>query len=121
MGVQGDSGKDVVYIELNDWEIDKDYPDYEPVATWVQFLEDYFLNESWVSENKLVVVWHLLDQSINLCITAPRDWVEANCPEMLTTYSKFLREPLYTGEVYGQWGRQFLPYKSENIGIKDVD
>ena len=78
--------------------------------------------------------------SVNWCITAPKDWVQKNCPKLLSDeststtfitsgpdkettseqffpYSQFLRFPNEDGDVYGQFGTKFKKYSEENIGV----
>ena len=126
----------VVYFELNNWFSGRDYPEGEPYETWMN--DFYFDNEEWVKENKLCVVAGFIDMSRNYCISAPREWVEKNCPSLLSDgefesvvirgpeaevitskhrYSDFLREPDEDGDVYGRFGWKFLEYEEENIGI----
>ena len=110
--------KEIVYFELNNWFSGVDYPAAEPFISWMRDdLNIKFRNEEWVKENKLCVVESLVDMSSNYCITATKDWVEKNCPELLTKYTEFLREPDEDGYVYGRFGHEFLEYKEENIGI----
>ena len=110
--------KEIVYFELNNWFCGQHYPDEEPFLTWLHDdLNIYFDNEEWVKENKLCVVFSLVDMSSNYCITATKEWVESNCPRLLTEYKQFLRYPDENGCVYGQCGHKFLNYSEENIGI----
>ena len=80
-----------------------------------------FRNETRVKENRLCVVFSFIDMSQNFCITATREWVEKNCPKLLTDYKKFLRQPDEDGDVQGRFSQWFLPYSEENIGIKFID
>lgn len=82
--------------------------------------------------------------SQNWCITANKDWVLENCPYILSNdtdevefivrtpngletkiekhkLNKFLRFPDEAGNVYGQFGSQFLPYEECNFGVTDED
>lgn len=132
---------EVVYFELNNWFSGRDYPNAEPFITWCgDDLNLYFDNEDWVKENKLCVISEFIDMSVNWCITAPKEWVEKNCPKLLSDestsvtfiidgkegkvenietypYSQFLRFPDEDGDVYGQWDTLFKEYNEENIGI----
>ena len=114
--------KDIVYFELNNWTPGDHYPIDEPFLTWIG--DDYnihFQNENWVKENKLCVVRDIIDMSVNFCITATKEWVEENCPKLLTDYREFLREPEEDGCVYGDFGGdKFLEYSEENIGVTNV-
>jgi len=114
--------KDIVYFELNNWFSGRDYPDAEPFITWLgDDLHIKFDDEEWVKDNKLCVLEDLIDMSQNFCITAPKEWVQKNCPELLTKYKEFLREENEDGYVLGRFGHEFLDYKEENIGIKWED
>ena len=113
---------DVVYFELNNWFPGVHYPASEPFLSWMcDDLKIQFNDETWVKENKLCVVFSFVDMSQNFCITASREWVENNCPELLTKYQEFLRFPDKYGDVEGQFGCPFLEYKESNYGIEDYD
>lgn len=114
--------KDIVYFELNNWFPGDHYPAEEPFITWIgNDLNIYFNNEEWVKENKLCVVRSIIDMSVNFCVTATIDWVEKNCPKLLTEYKKFLRYSDEDGDVYGQFGDEFLEYSEENFGIEYIN
>ena len=117
---------DVVYFELNNWFAGEDYPNDEPFLSWMRNdLNIKFRNEKWVIENELCVVASMVDMSSNFCITAKKEWVEKNCPKLLTDYKEFLRYPeKYENEdedecvdVYGRFGCHFLEWSEENFGI----
>ena len=111
---------DVVYFELNNWFTGRDYPDEEPFIAWMSNdLKIKFRDEKWVKDNQLCVVWGFVDMSQNFCITAKRDWVLQNCPNLLTKYIKFLRYPDKDGIVYGNFDHEFLDYSSDNVGITE--
>ena len=107
---------EIYYIELNHWSTDY-YPDVEPFLTWMDDDVLQLRKEDWVIENKIVVVESIVDMSLNYCITAPKEWIDKYCPELLTKYSKFLRKPNKDGEIFGQFGCPFLQYKEENFGF----
>lgn len=103
---------DVVYFELNNWACGRDYPDAEPFISWLEDdLNQQFRNEEWIKENKLIVVESMVDMSLNFCISAPKSWVEENCPELLIKYTEFLRK-----DMEGRFGCPFLEYKEEQVG-----
>ena len=54
---------------------------------------------------------------MNYCITSSKEWVEKNCPRLLTHYQQFLRKP-EDNIVYGHWGTEFLKYIPENFGSR---
>ena len=107
----------VIYFELNDWEPNKYYPDEEPFKTWMETLPFPLIDDKWAKENKLCIVYELIDQSMNYCITANKEWVEKNCPRLLTHYQQFLRES-EDNIVYGHWRTEFLKYIPENFGSR---
>lgn len=109
---------DIVYFELNNWFSGRDYPNAEPFLSWLKNdLNLAFENEEWVKENQLCVLADVIDMSINFCISAKKEWVEKNCPELLTKYTDFLRYQDEDHVVYGRFGHVFLTYKEENIGV----
>lgn len=113
--------EEIIYFELNNWTPGTDYPGEEPFLSWMgNDLKLRFRNEDWVKENKLCVVESLVDMSTNFCITATREWVEENCPNLLTEHKQFLRYPDKWGDVYGRFGHEFLPYEECNIGVTFV-
>ena len=137
--------EDIVYFELNNWFVGEDYPDAEPFLSWLRDdTNQTFRNEEWVKENKLCVVFTPIDMSQNYCITATKDWVLENCPDLLSdkeydtrfitygrdgnkehtehySFKQFLRHPDKHGDVYSKFGMEFLPYEEENFGIICVD
>ena len=109
---------EIVYFELNNWFAGRDYPDCEPFLTWMgNDLQIKFRDEDWVKENKLVVVESFVDMSLNYCITATKEWVQLNCPELLTKYIQFVRySEEDDGLPEGRFGCPFLEYNEDNIG-----
>ena len=108
---------DVVYFELSHWTPGLGYPNKEPFLRWMK--DDLFQDEEWVKQNKLCVLRSMTDLTSDLCITASREWVEQNCPELLIKYHQFLRFPDSDGIVYGKFGDEFLEYTDWNIGITE--
>lgn len=109
---------EIVCFELNNWFSGRDYPAEEPYVGWM--CDDFninFMNEEWVKENRLCVVFSVVDMSFNFCITATREWVENNCPSLLIKYTEFIRQPDKYGDVFGRFGNEFLEYTDDNIGI----
>lgn len=109
---------EVIYFELNNWFCGRDYPDAEPFISWMMDdLNQKFRNEDWVKENRLVVVESIVDMSLNYCIAATKEWVQANCPDLLTKYSQFVRYPEEDDDTPdGRFGCPFLEYGEANIG-----
>lgn len=119
------------------------YPNNERFKYWmIKYGRNYddrenqiFQDENWVKENHLCVRCESSPYEDrkkvydSFCITATREWVQDNCPELLTDYTEFLRYPTYSDyeyvtdrETIHMWdmklGGIFLPYKEENIGIE---
>lgn len=108
---------EVIYFELNNWFRGRDYPDDEPFISWmINDLDQKFENEDWIKENKLIVVESIVDMSRNYCITATKEWVQLNCPKLLTEYTQFVRYSEDDGLPQGMWGCPFLEYNEDNIG-----
>ncbi len=116
--------KDIVYFEFNNWTCGEDYPADQPYISWLgDDLDIKFNDEKWVKENNLCVIKTIVDMSLNFCITATREWVEENCPSLLTEYKEFLRFPDEDNEVHSEmiYVIKFLEYTDYNIGITNVD
>jgi len=109
--------KDIVYFELSDQFAGRDYPFEKPFIGWMINGDNSFEDKSFVEENKLCVVCSVIDMHMNYCITAKREWVESNCPNLLVKYTRFLRTPNENGEVYGIHGNKFKEYTKDNINI----
>lgn len=109
---------EVIYFELNNWACGRDYPDAEPFLCWMLDDEDQkFEDEDWVKENKLVVVESYVDMSMNYCVSATKEWVDLNCPELLTKYTQFIRHSDEPDELpQGRFGCPFLEYNVNNFG-----
>lgn len=108
---------EIIYFELNDWVCGRDYPDVEPFISWMEGdANPIFINENWVKENRLVVVESIVDMSLNYCIAATKEWVQLNCPELLTKYTQFIRHGEDGDLPEGRFGCPFLEYNEDNIG-----
>ena len=120
------SKTDIICFELNSWTRYGDYPNAEPFISWMGYGIDFaFKNEKFAKKNKVCVVCHRVEMSMNFCVTAKKSWVEKNCPELLTKYMQFLRWPGQYSKngwpVYGVFDTEFLPYCDENIGVYELD
>lgn len=131
--------EEIIYFEVDNWFPGRDYPNVEPIATWVE--NNQFNDNKWCKENKLCVLAGYVDMSLCWCVAAPRSWVEKNCPDLLSdeiltyelsTTSKdgvkirkfeykatdFLCKPNEDGDVYGNVEDWLFPeYKEENFGV----
>lgn len=76
---------DVIYFSVNNWFCGRDYPDTKNFRKWLSNdINQSFRNDEWCKENKLCVYYGWVDMSCNYTVSAPREWVEKNCPELLT-------------------------------------
>ena len=113
--------KDIIYFSVNNWGPGKFHPDTEIFRKWLGEDEDqYFMNDEWCKENKLCVYYGVIDMSFNYTVSAPKEWVEKNCPELLTNYSNFIFRPK-EGETKPEcdfWYQPFPDYCEENFRCK---
>ena len=109
---------EIIYFELNNWACGRDYPDAEPFVGWISYPMPILRSKKWAKENRLCIRESFVDMSLNYCITATKEWVEKNCPELLTKYTQFLRNPDEYGDVEGRFGCPFLEYNESNFGVK---
>ena len=120
MRIQEHTGNmDIVYFSLNNWVPGVCYPNVDPFKTWMETLEETLANEDWCKENKLCVYVGVVDQSLNFTISATKEWVEKNCPELLTEYTQFVFTPEEGKTIpdHDDWYQLFLEYCEENFGI----
>lgn len=132
---------DVIYFSVNNWFCGRDYPDTPAFNKWLgDDLKQTFMDDAWAKENKLCIRHGCIDMSFNYVVSAPREWVEKNCPELLSDgeytytliscgkdgekrtdypkkYSDFVFEPEEDGSApEDNWGWPFLDYCEENFG-----
>lgn len=133
---------DVIYFSVNNWFKGRDYPKDYFISTCVE--SNKFADDSWCKENSICVAYGYIDMSINFCVSATREWVELNCPKLLsddtytyvirsvdrdgqhdTTYTKqysdFVYSPDEEGYVEDRFGWSFLEYCNENFGSHFVE
>ena len=113
------NNKDIIYFSVNNWHCGIHYPNTEIFIKWLGKDDDqYFMNDGWCKENKLCVYCGIIDMSFNYTVSAPREWVEKNCPELLTDYSDFIFLPKEgeTKPEHDNWYQPFLDYCKENFG-----
>ena len=74
-----------VYFELNNWMSGRDYPNTEPFRSWLHDdLHQTLTDDEWAKKNKLCIVAYYYDMSVNYLISATKDWVLENCPDLLS-------------------------------------
>ena len=114
------SKPEIIYFEVNNWISGENYPAEEPFLDWMSYGESglsVFASDEWVAENQLVVRAMPLDMSLNFCVTAPRKWVELNCPCLLERRNaRFLYPPAPNGEAPCGKEDYFEDYAEPNIG-----
>jgi len=97
--------KDVVYFSVNNWFCGRDYPPLKCFKKWLgdDFIQS-FRNDEWCKENKLCVYYGCVDMSSNYTVSAPREWVEKNCPELLTDeeYTYPVRRSKWKKSLFGK-------------------
>lgn len=140
--------EEIIYFEIDNWFAGRDYPNAQPFLNWMNHgLNFTFTNNDWCIDNRLCVKATIIDMSVCFCVSAPRSWIEENCPKLLTdeecgsikiishydtnigtmvdetkyehcSYSKFICKPDEDGEVYGRVSNlHFAEYKEENFGV----
>ena len=134
--------EEVVYFSVNNWFCGRDYPPTKNFKKWlVNDFKQSFQNDAWCKENKLCVYWGNIDMSFNYTVSAPKSWVEENCPELLTDdeyeysymisgreghktvtekvhYNHFVHTPAIEGDTPDEdnFGMPFREYCQENFG-----
>ena len=113
-----DNNKDIVHFTLNNWMVGEDYPPGEPFATW---MSQYTLcNDAWCKEQKICVYYGNIDMSVNYAVTATREWVEKNCPKLLTddsyTYTEIICRGYSLKEV-----KEITAKYSDFVCDEDID
>ena len=137
--------EEIIYLEFNNWFGGRDYPEIPNIEDWVGGCDrpgykSPLFDDEWCKEQKICVAVGTIDMSCNFCITAPRSWVEQNCPKCLTndtytvdfhwsrgkeegikteeySFNRFRRTPEDGDTIaYGRFGWPFLEYKEENFG-----
>lgn len=109
--------QDIIKFSVNHWSTSF-HPAEEPFTTWMSdyHYDEYLLNEEYVKKHKLVVVFADIDMSWSFCVTAPREFVEKECPCLL--YNEKNKEFLFDpDEEEGLVCCKFKDYTEENIGI----
>ena len=133
--------EDIIYFSVNNWFSGGNYPDTPNFRKWLgKDSDQYFMKDEWAKENKLCIYAGYIDMSFNYTISAPREWVEANCPELLSDseytyetirygngkcerlehkrrYSDFVDHPDENGNLKDGFGWPYLEYKPENFGV----
>lgn len=111
--------QEIIYFSVNNWFMGRHFPDTEPFISWMGNVLK-FNNDNWCKENKICVNASIIDMSRNFCVTATKEWVEKNCPCLLTDeYKKFCFYPDEYGDVYDNFEIPFLEYEEYNFGVTE--
>lgn len=134
--------EEIVYFSVNNWFCGMDYPPTKNFKKWLgNDFNQSFKNDAWCKKNKLCVYWGNIDMSLNYTVSAPKSWVEKNCPELLTDdifefsyqitgregtktvtekkhYNHFVHTPVIEGDTPDEdgLGMPFREYCQENFG-----
>ena len=121
----------IIYFEVNNWFAGRDYPDCEPFISWLGDIGSVFNNDEWCKKQRICVVHELIDMSNNYKITATQDWVEKNCPCLLSDENrKFIcnidpddydDDDNEYYEKCGYGNGPFLKHLESNLGVHDYD
>ena len=101
---------DIIYIGINNWFYERDFPPIKQLEEWVDAYK--FNDDEWCKEQKLCVVSGVVDMSVSWLITATRDWVEQNLPELLTdgSYTYGIVTHDRSGEHETQYTKKFSDF-----------
>lgn len=101
-----DKKSNLIYFEINE----TDYPPIEPFLSWMQYSQ--FRDIEWIKQNKLSVIESVEPNAAvhYFCITAPKEWVESNCPTLLEEDITYCLLPEDENECYNQYDIKFLNY-----------
>ena len=97
--------KEVVYFSVNSWFSGENYPPTENFKKWLDNdFKQSFQDDEFCKENKLCVYYGQVDMSTNYTVSAPKEWVEKNCPELLTDdeYTYVTRVTRYKKNLFGK-------------------
>ena len=124
---------DTVYLSKNATLRKEPSEDSEEVADIKNYIDVTLLelpNEDWCKEQKICVVYELIDMSQNFKVTATREWVEQNCPCLLeekssqfvhTLKDEYDDDDTEYWETHGYGDGPFLKYCEENFGVEEWD
>lgn len=101
--------EEIVKFSVNNWTPGIDYPEDFPFC--LEGDASPFAHNDWCIQNKLCVVLSFVDMSFNWCITAPKTWVEVNCPCILGSNFQY-----YDYAEHDRFNKPFRDYTKENFG-----
>lgn len=130
--------EEIIYFSVNNWFYGVHYPPTENFEKWLRNDGNLaFTNDEWCKNNKLCVNYGIIDMSVNFTVSAPKSWVEKNCPELLpdksydynidviktkrNTHSDFVYTPEKDNPFVDKFGQPFLEYKEDNLGSHYYD
>ena len=118
----------VIYFSVNNWFSGRDFPPLPCFKSWLRDdLRLKFRDDKWAKKNKLCIYYGCIDMSTNFTVSAPRDWVEKNCPELLTDDEYTYKEYVYRGngdtitEEHHKKYSDFVHWPEDGEEIPDSD
>ncbi len=109
--------KDIIYFSVNNWSCGKDYPNTKKFKEWLgDDLNLSFNSDSWAKENKLCIYSGCIDMSTNFTVSAPKEWVLDNCPEIIDSEFQYLPEPGEDMPDCDRFDMPFREYTEDNFG-----
>ena len=108
--------QEIIKFSVNHWSTEY-YPAEDVFDEWMDDynLDKYLRNTEFAKENKLVVVWSIVDMSISFAVTAPKEFVDKYCPCL---YEEKYKEFVFPEDAeYGIIGVKFKEWSEENIGV----
>ena len=107
--------EDVIYFSVNNWFAGRDYPNTPTFREWMK--DDLNLklrDDNWAKENKLCIYYGVIDMSQNFTVSAPKEWVEKNCPEIIGSKFEYVPSCLIDGILMPESDRYDMPFKEYN-------
>ena len=113
---------EVIYFSVNNWFAGRDYPNTPTFREWMK--DDLNLklrDDDWAKENKLCIYYGVIDMSQNFTVSAPKEWVEKNCPEIIGSEFEYKPRSWEYVPSPDKHGMPFQEYKECNFGSSFYD
>ena len=108
--------EDVIYFSVNNWGA-YDFPQTPRFIEWMAQLLIPFASDAFCKENRLCVYAMAVDMSVSFGVTAPRKWVEENCPEIIGSDFQYMPDENGNPPDEGRYGVPFKEYSEDEIGV----
>lgn len=110
---------DIVFFKCNNWFCGRDYPDSKTFREWMRNdLNLTLRDDSFAKKNRLCIHYGILDMANGFTVSAPREWVEKNCPEIIGSQFEVVPKEGETVPSEDYYGIPFREYKEENFGVE---